>query len=128
MNLGNVHPKISREFSLRLDRLQPRDKVRAIVMLRAEGNGAARARRLSRAERQAKAGMVSRSAEAALPEIDQILERFDGHRLAEHPNAVGAIPVETTADGVIALAGADCVKTILEDQNIIPFTTTESSS
>jgi hypothetical protein len=128
MSLGNVHPKISREFSLRLDRLQPRDKVRAIVMLRAEGNGAARARRPSRAERQEAAEKVSQSAEAALPEIDQILERFEGHRLAEHPNAVGAIAVETTADGVIALADADCVKTILEDQNILPFATTESNN
>jgi hypothetical protein len=125
MSLGSVHPKISREFSLRLDRLRPRDKVRAIVMLRAEGNGVAN--RLSRAERQAKAEMIIRSAEAALPEIDQILKRFDGHRLAERPNAVGAIPVETTADGVIALAEADCVKTILEDQNILPFATTESN-
>lgn len=127
MSLGNVHPKISREFSLRLDRLQPRDKVRAIVMLRAEINGATRARRPSRAERQEAAGKISLSAEAALPEIDQILERFEGHRLAEHPNAVGAIPVETTAGGVIALADADCVKTILEDQNILPFTTAESN-
>ena len=128
MNLGNVHPKISPEFSLRLGRLQPRDKVRAIVMLRAEGNGVARARRPSRAERQAAAKMISRSAEAVLPEIDRILERFEGHRLAEHPNAVGAIPVETTADGVIALAGADCVKTILEDQNILPAAAVESDN
>ena len=132
MSLGNVHPKISREFSLRLDRLQPRDKVRAIVLLRAESNGAGNrisgAKRPSRAERQAKAEMISRSAEAALPEIDHILERFDGHRLAEHPNAVGAIPVETTADGVIALADSDCVKTILEDQTILPFATSESES
>src|SRR5262245_39435058 len=120
MNLGNNHSKISREFSRRLDRLQPRDKVRAIVMLRAEGNGGAAAR-LSRAERQDAAERVSLGAEAALPEIDQILERFDGHRLAEHPNAIGAIPVETTVRGVIALAGADCVKTILEDQNILPI-------
>src|SRR5215831_16528686 len=37
MSISNVHPKISREFSLRLDRLQPRDKVRALVMLRSEG-------------------------------------------------------------------------------------------
>lgn len=128
MNFGNVHPKISREFSVRLGRLNPRDKVRAIVMLRAEGNGVARARRLSRAERQSAAEMISRSAEAALPEIDQILERFDGHRLAERPNAIGAVPVETTADGVIALARADCVKTILEDQNILPLAAAESNS
>ncbi len=125
MNLGNVHPKISREFSLRLDRLKPRDKVRAIVVLRADGNGAGRARRLSRSERRAVADMIIRSAEAVLPEIDQILERFDGHRLAEHPNAVGAVPVVTTADGVKALADADCVKTIYEDQTILPIAASE---
>jgi len=127
MNLGNVHPKISREFSRRLDRLQPRDKVRAIVMLRAEGNGGGGGgRRPSRSERQDAADKIIQSAEAALPEIDQILKRFEGHRLAEHPNAVGAIPVETTVGGVIALADADCVKTILEDQNISPIHTAES--
>ena len=122
MDLGNTYSKISREFSRRLNRLQPRDKVRAIVMLRAEGNGGgAGGGRPSRVERQDAAKQISQAAEAALPEIDQILERFDGHRLAEHPNAVGAIPVETTVRGVIALAGADCVKTILEDQNIHPI-------
>jgi hypothetical protein len=121
MDLGNTHSKISREFSRRLDRLHPRDKVRAIVMLRADGNGRGAAARPSRAERQDAAERVCQEAEAALPEIDQILERFDGHRLAEHPNAIGAIPVETTVRGVIALAGADCVKTILEDQNILPL-------
>ena len=121
MDLGNNHSKISREFIRRLDRLHPRDKVRAIVMLRADGNGGGGAARPSRIERQDTADRLRQGAEAALPEIDQILERFDGHRLAEHPNAVGAIPVETTVRGVIALAGADCVKTILEDQNILPI-------
>jgi hypothetical protein len=123
MNIGNVHPKISREFSRRLNMLQPRDKVRAIVMLRAEGNGggATSAGRLSHADRQEIAEQVSNAAEAALPEIDQILERYEGRRMAEHPSAVGAIPVETTVGGVIALARADCVKTILEDQNILPL-------
>jgi hypothetical protein len=128
MGLGNGQSKISREFSRRLDRLQPRDKVRAIVMLRAEdnGGGGAGGRRPTSAERQDTAQNISQAAEAALPEIDQILERFDGHRLAEHPNAVGAIPVETTVGGVIALADADCVKTILEDQRILPIHTAES--
>src|SRR5215468_8170565 len=125
MNLGNVHSKISREFSRRLNMLQPRDKVRAIVMLRAEGNGGAG--RLSRADRQEIAEQFSNAAEAALPEIDQILERYEGRRMAEHPSAVGAIPVETTVGGVIALARADCVKTILEDQNILPIHTAESN-
>jgi len=135
MNIGNDHPKISREFSRRLDRLQLRDKVRAILMLRAEGNGGggaggriSGAKRPSRAERQKAAEKISQSAEAALPEIDQILEKFDGHRLAEHPSSVGAIPVETTVSGVIALADADCVKTILEDQSIFPPTASSSDS
>src|SRR5262245_29263160 len=80
MGLGNVHSKISREFSLRLDRLRPRDKVRAILMLRAETNsgGGAGGRRPSRDDRQDAAKKLSQLAEAALPEIDQILERFDG--------------------------------------------------
>jgi hypothetical protein len=124
MSISNVHPKISREFSLRLDQLRPRDKVRAIVMLRPESNGAGNAisgaRRPTRADRQSKAEKISQSAESALPEIDEILEKFNGQRLAEHPNALGAIPVETTADGVIALAEAECVKTIMEDQPILP--------
>jgi hypothetical protein len=129
MGLGNGQSKISREFCRRLDRLQPRDKVRAIVMLRAEGDGGGGAggRRPTSAERQDTAEKISQAAEAALPEIDLILERFDGHRLAEHPNAVGAIPVETTVGGVIALADADCVKTILEDQRILPSHTAESN-
>jgi hypothetical protein len=120
MDSSNASSKISREFSRRLDLLQPRDKVRAIVMLRAEGNGGG-VGRLTRAERQESADQLSRAAEAALPEIDQILKRHEGRRMAEHPSAVGAIPVETTVGGVIALARADCVKTILEDQNILPL-------
>ena len=126
MGLGNGQSKISREFCRRLDRLQPRDRVRAIVMLRADGDGGGGAggRRPSSADRQATAEKISQAAEAALPEIDQILEKYDGRRMAEHPNAIGAIPVETTVGGVIALAGSDCVKTILEDQNIQPIHTT----
>jgi hypothetical protein len=120
MSIGNVHPKISREFSRRLDLLEPQDKVRAIVLLRAEGNGGA-AGRPSRSERQEAAERFSQAVEDALPEIDQILQRYQGRRMAERPSAVGAIPVETTAGGVIALARADCVKTILEDQNIHPI-------
>src|SRR5215469_6948566 len=89
MSISNVHPKISREFSLRLDQLRPRDKVRAIVMLRPESNGAGNAisgaRRPTRADRQSKAEKISQSAESALPEIDEILEKFNGQRLAEHP-------------------------------------------
>jgi hypothetical protein len=96
-------------------------------MVRPEGNGeggkGSAAKRPSRAERQATVDKMKRSAEAAVPEIDEILEKFDGRRTADHPDAFGAIPVETTVDGVIALAEADCVKTILEDQPILPPTT-----
>ncbi len=121
MDINNIHPKISREFSVRLGLLRPRDKVRAIVMLRPEANGQVRTRRQSRSDRQAHARQISLTAETALPVIDKILARFDGHRLAEHPNSIGAIAVETTPGGVIALADSECVKAILEDQNVLPI-------
>ena len=45
------------------------------------------------------------------------LERFDGKRLA-NVDALGCIPVEITASGVLALAASEHVKAILEDQPI----------
>jgi hypothetical protein len=59
-----------------------------------------------------------KSAEAALPDIDGILKRFNGKRLATSPDALGCIPVETTAAGITALAASERVKAILEDQPI----------
>jgi hypothetical protein len=53
-----------------------------------------------------------------LPDLDHILERFDGKRLGTSLDALGCIPVETTAEGIYALAASKHVKAILEDQPI----------
>ncbi len=110
--------KISTEFEARLNRLGSHQKVRAIVMLHFKDAGKARARRQSRVKRQATFNAILESAEAALPEIDEILERFEGRRLAPSVDALACVPVETTTAGIIALAASKHVKTILEDQPI----------
>jgi hypothetical protein len=53
-----------------------------------------------------------------LQEVDAILARFHGRRLAEGPNALGYIPVETTSSGIRALAQSDSVRGIIEDQPV----------
>src|SRR5262249_24640115 len=125
MGLANGQSKISREFSRRLDGLKPGDRVRAIVMLRADGNGGGGAggRRPSSADRRDTAEKISQAAEAALPEIDQILERYDGRRMAEHPNAIGAIPVEATGGGGIAPGDPHLCTAISEDHTNPPLPT-----
>ncbi len=110
--------KISPEFVARLDRLGPRQKVRAIVLLHARGAEKSGGQRQSRAQRKAAIEAMHKSAERALGDIDEILTRCGGQRLAESPDALGSIPVETTAAGVNALAASEWVKAILEDQVI----------
>ena len=111
-------PKISREFSARLARLEPRQKVRAIVMLRTEDAGTPMGKRQSPVERKATVERIKQSAETILPAVDHILERFGGRRLAEQVNALGSIPVESTSAGIHALAASEHVKAILEDQSL----------
>ena len=113
--------KISPEFAARLDHLGLHQKVRAMVLLRANGTAKSSAQRPSRAERQATIEAMRTSAEQALGDIDELLERFGGKRLSERPNALGSIPVETTAAGINALAASEWVKAILEDQAIYPI-------
>ena len=110
--------KISREFKTRLDHLKPGQKVRAIVMLRTGKARPMRSKGRSGPDRQAIIDLVRRTAEAALSDVDGILQRFDGKRLAESVSALGSVPVETTADGIKALAQSEHVKAILEDQSI----------
>lgn len=110
--------KISRAFATRLNRLGPRQKVQAIVMLRTGDARVATTQRRSRSNRQAAIEAMRKSAQQALVEIDTILERFSGRRLAHNPDALGSIPVETTAAGISALAESPYVKAILEDQPI----------
>jgi hypothetical protein len=110
--------KISPEFAARLEHLGPREEVRAIVLVRTGGAQGPTAASQSREGRKAAAEATQRSAEQALDEIDGILARFHGERLARHPDALGSLPVETTAAGIRALASSRWVKAILEDQPI----------
>ena len=118
MTRKSEKPKISPGFSARLKRLGPREKVHAIVLLRAGEAGEPAARRQSAAEREAAVEASRRSAGRALAELDDILDRFDGQRFAEEPDALGSVPIEATAAGIEALASSDWVKAIIEDQPI----------
>jgi len=108
--------KISREFATRLDRLARDEKVRAVVLLRTEGAGGQAGKRQSLEEREAAVEAMRTSAERALGDVDKVLAQFDGRRLAKKPDALGSIPVETTAEGIRALASSRRVQAILEDQ------------
>ncbi|OGG43664.1 MAG: hypothetical protein A3F84_25795 [Candidatus Handelsmanbacteria bacterium RIFCSPLOWO2_12_FULL_64_10] len=110
--------KISPEFAARLDRLEPQQRVRAMILLRAEGPGKLAGQRQSRAERRAAVEAMRKSAEQALIEIDGILEHFGGQRQAERPDVLGTISVETTPAGIQAIAASKSVKAVLEDQAI----------
>ena len=116
--LGDHTTKISAEFQSRLDKLQPRDKIRAILMLRTGRVEAPSERRSSRRSRLAQIERFRESARPALREIDRILERLDGRRLALSVDALGTIPVEATPAAIAALASVDAVKAVLEDQPI----------
>lgn len=110
--------KISSEFSARLARLGPGDKVHAFLLLRTGSTTNQSSKRQNRAERDAAVKAARKSAERALTDIDKILERHEGRRLARRPNALGSMPVETTAAGIKALASSRWVQAILEDQPI----------
>ena len=110
--------KISPDFAARLDRLGSQEKVHAIVLLRIRDSNASASKRPSRGEREARMEAIVKSAEKSLSKIDDILARFDGRRLADSPDALGSIPVETTKAGIKALASSRWVKAILEDQEI----------
>lgn len=109
--------KISPGFAARLDRLGPRQKVHAILFLHTDVDATSSKRRHGD-EREAAIEATRRSAEKALSEVDGILARFDGHRLADHPDVLGSIPIKTTSAGVKALASSEWVAAILEDQEI----------
>ena len=95
---GDAHKaKISPEFSARLAHLKPQQKIRAMVMVGVNVPGKTPGQRQSRAERQAVIEQIRHSAEPALLEIDGILEHYNGKRLAAGVNALGAVPIETTA-------------------------------
>jgi sorbitol-specific phosphotransferase system component IIA len=110
--------KISPQFAARLQHFGPKDKVRAIVLLDTGDVDVAPGRRQTDSERRATIEAMRCAAEQALDDIDGILAQFDGQRLAEHPDALGSVPVETTVAGITALASSERVRAILEDQSI----------
>jgi len=111
--------KISAAFKARLDRLQPTQRVRVILLLHTMGVGTASGRRQGGPERQAAIDVIRQAAESVLKEIDDVLKRYDGARLASGVNALGAVSVETTAAGIAALAALEEVKAIVEDQPVL---------
>lgn len=75
-------------------------------------------RRPSRRSRLAQIDAFRNSARPALSEIDRILERFNGKRLALSVDALGTVSIEATPAAIEALANVDGVKAVLEDQGI----------
>jgi len=111
-------PKISPEFARRLARLAPDATVRAIVLLDTGPALAAAPARPSKAERKTIAEAIRSAAAPALAEVDRVLEGSGGRRLASGPNLFGSIPVEAPASALLALAGSEHVRALLEDQPI----------
>lgn len=121
--------KISPGFAARLERLGPEEQVRAIVMLQPsatdgppgksyEAGFAPMKKRLTAAERAAAVKGVRRTLEKSLPDLDRVLKRHRGKRLRDEVDALGSVPVVTTAAGIDALSSLDYVKAILEDQPV----------
>ncbi len=117
-NHDTSKPKLSPEFKTRLNSLRPEQKLKAIVLLETKDAATSSGRRQSRAARKAVQEAVRKSASAALAQIDETLEPFEGRRLSANPNVLGAIAVESNAAGIMALAESKYVKAILEDQPI----------
>jgi hypothetical protein len=114
---SNGRGKISGEFERRLARLSPTQKIKALVMVRRDGRTAGRVR-ASRAQRAERMKTIRGAVEKAVPEIDAILERHNGERLAHDVSPLGCVPVKTTAAGLKALAASKIVTAILEDQAV----------
>jgi 16S rRNA U1498 N3-methylase RsmE len=108
--------KISQEFQARLDRLNPEQKVRAIIILDTESAKVRPSQKQSQDNRKAAIEAIRQSAEQTLTDIDKILERFSGKRLGNHVDALGSISIEANVSGINALAALAHVKAILEDQ------------
>jgi len=110
-------PTISREFASRLDQVDAKKNIRAVVMLRTN-NGAAPSTRPSRDERAKLVRDARKTASAAMPSIDRILKRHHGKRLSNDVGSLGNIVVEAPPEGIRALAASQYVRAVLEDQSV----------
>jgi hypothetical protein len=113
--------KISPEFEQRLAAREPNGTVQAVLLIAMPALEASSSRRERVARRQDVRETLRAAAALALPEIDRVLARFGGRRLAESVDALGSLPVETTPAGIRALADAEGVKAILENQMVMPL-------
>ncbi len=124
--------KISNEFAHRLALLPSNQKVRAVVLpapylVNGSNNGSSGTRVQGEA-RQAILREARTRTEETFAEIDTVLAGVGGQRLTESGNALGFIVVETTANGITAIADLGWVGTVLEDQAIRPVHQIESQS
>ena len=115
---ANDHEKVSKEFRSRLSKLAPEEKILALVLLDTTNSDLEKGKRQTRAERRQRIEEIQTAAEEAVPEIDKVLSRYDGKRLAAKANAMGCIPIQASQAAVMAVAGLDRVKSIIENQVI----------
>jgi hypothetical protein len=114
----NSRAKISPGFAARLEQLEPKEKVRAILMLETGNTRRGLKRHRTKTTRQAAIKNTRQSVAEVLPAIDRILKRHRGKRLNSEINTLGAVPVITTSAGINALTDLEHVKAIFEDQAI----------
>ncbi len=110
---------ISPEFAARLARRKPDDLIRAILLLETRHASESRNRQDLRSRRKAMTEAARRSTEAARQDIAQIVAEYGGSCL-ENGNlgVLGGVPVETTPEGIKALARLPRVRAVLEDQAV----------
>jgi hypothetical protein len=110
--------KISPIFAARLEQLGPKEKVRAIIMLKTTNTQGTTKERPTKTARRAAINKTRQAVAEVLPDIDRILKRHHGRRLKSEIDALGTVPVVTTPAGINALTASEHVKAIFEDQAI----------
>ncbi|MCX7093033.1 MAG: hypothetical protein NTY50_06235 [Methylobacter sp.] len=113
--------KISPEFEQHLAIRDPGSTVQAVLLISAPSRKSPSSRQDRIAKRGEMRDRLQAAAELALFEIDQVLARFGGRRLADSVDALGSLPVETTPAGIRALANNSGVQAILENQKVSPM-------
>jgi hypothetical protein len=110
--------RISSDFAAYLNQLDADELVRAIVLPARQIQTATANQPSRRGERQAMIEATKRLNERRFHEIDELLTRYGGQRLTQRANTLGSVAIETTADGVEAIANLDWVSAVIEDQSI----------
>ncbi|MEM8830305.1 MAG: hypothetical protein AAGE96_13240 [Cyanobacteria bacterium P01_G01_bin.19] len=109
--------KISPEFAAKLNSYPPTAKVRVIVLLQSASQQN-NSHRQNRQERKAAIQAMQDSVKKSWQIVDRLIEKYDGKKSTNQPDALGSMAIEITPSGVNALALSDAVKAIVEDQKI----------